>query len=315
VALNMTPECIWTLGAELGEGPAWSAASHSLWFVDIKGRKVHRHRPGANGGQSWEMPDQPGFALPSSGGQLLVGMPGGLHRFDPRTGQLELLLSLEHDRPRNRLNDGCVDSAGRLWFGSMDDGEVHPTGALYSWHGGALSRHDDGIRITNGPAVSPDGRTLYHTDTLWRQVHAFDLAFDGFPRRKRVLLAFDAEHGWPDGSSIDSEGCLWIAFFGGSCVRRYSPDGRLLGTVRLPCANVTKLAFGGADLRTAYVTTARKGLTAAELAAQPLAGGLFAFNSPVAGLAPTEFEFGDGSHASPAPLATDGFAQQSARSV
>jgi sugar lactone lactonase YvrE len=96
---------------------------------------------------------------------------------------------------------------------------------------------------------------------------------------KRLYLKFDARHGWPDGSTLDAEGCLWVAFFGGWCVRQYSPDGLLLQEVRLPCANVTKVAFGGPDLRTAYVTTARKGLDAGALAAQPLAGSLFAFDA------------------------------------
>ena len=289
--MTLRPDCVWNLAAELGEGPAWSHSTQSLWFVDIKRRKVHCYTPGQTEGKSWDTPDQPGFALPASGGQLVLGMPGGLHRFDPRTGDIERLLTVEQDRPGNRLNDACLDATGRLWFGSMDDDETRPTGALYAWQGGVLSRHDDGICITNGPAVSPDGRTLYHTDTLGRAVHAFDIGDGGTLHDKRVFIKFGASHGWPDGTCVDAEGCLWIAFFGGWCVRRYAPDGRLLTIVPLPCANVTKLAFGGPDLRTAYITTARKGLSAACFATQPLAGGLFAFESPVAALPPNEFRF------------------------
>lgn len=289
--MTMQPDCVWPVAAELGEGPAWSASAGCLWFVDIKGRQLHRHVPGQAGGRSFAMPDQPGFALPAAGGELLVGMPGALHRFDPSSGSLARLLALEADRPGNRLNDAFVDPRGRLWFGSMDDAETSPSGALYAWEHGRLRQHDDGICITNGPATSPDGRTLYHTDTLARRVHAFELSDEGETRDKRLLLQFDASHGWPDGTSVDADGCLWVAFFAGWAVRRYSPEGRLLATVRLPCANVTKLAFGGPGLRTAYLTTARKGLDAQQLAAQPLAGGLFAFEAPVAGLAPTEFTF------------------------
>lgn len=288
--MKITPDCVWALGAELGEGPAWSPSDQSLWFVDIKGRMVHCYAPETNQRKSWTMPDQPGFALPASGGSLIVGMPGALHKFDPQTGQIGLLVTLEADRPGNRLNDAHVDRTGRLWFGSMDDGETRPSGALYCWQGGAITRHDDGICITNGPAVSPDGHTLYHTDTLAREIHAFELAEYGATLRKRLFLRFAPDLGWPDGTSIDGDGCLWVAFFGGWAVRRYAPDGRLLATVKLPCANVTKLAFGGTDLRTAYVTTARKGLNARELAEQPLAGGLFAFAAPVVGLTPTELD-------------------------
>ena len=289
--MNQTPECVWPVAATLGEGPVWSTREQCLWFVDIKRHELHRHTPGTADGQTWTLPGQAGFALPSSTGELLIGLPGELRRFDPRTGLSRSVLQLEVDRPGNRLNDAHIDAAGRLWFGSMDDQEAAASGALYGWHQGRLRRHDDGICITNGPVVSPDGRTLYHTDTVAREVHAFDLAADGTTSRKRLFLRFGDEPGWPDGSSVDSEGCLWVAFFGGWAVRRYAPDGRPLATVALPCANVTKLAFGGPDLRTAFITTARKGLSADELAAQPLAGGLFAFSTPAPGLPATEWTF------------------------
>jgi sugar lactone lactonase YvrE len=120
---------VWALGAELGEGPAWSVGGGALWFVDIKKRHMHRYVPGEQGGRTWDMPDQPGFALPISGRGLVVGMPGGLHRFDPVSGQLQQLVAIEPDRPGNRLNDAHVDAAGRLWFGSMDDAEKEPTAA------------------------------------------------------------------------------------------------------------------------------------------------------------------------------------------
>ena len=281
-------DCVWPLGATLGEGPVWHVASQTLWFTDIKGRQLHAWHPASAQGRSHAAPDQPGFAQPMAQGAWLVGLPGGLHRLDPASGQWQLLARIEADRPGNRLNDATVGPDGTLWFGSMDDAEQAACGALYSWRAGVLRRHDDHIPITNGPVVTPDGRTLYHTDTVNREIHAFDLAADGSTSGKRLFLRFDGRHGWPDGSTVDAEGCLWVAFFGGWGVRRYAPDGSLLMTVDLPCSNVTKLAFGGPDLRTAYVTTARKGLDEAALAAQPLAGGLFAFTAPVAGLPSTE---------------------------
>jgi sugar lactone lactonase YvrE len=147
-----------------------------------------------------------------------------------------------------------------------------------------VRRVDDGYCITNGPAVSPEGRTLYHVDTLQRVIYAFDLTDTGKLDGKRVFTTIEPGSGYPDGLSVDAEGAVWIALYGGWGLRRYSPRGELIGAVRLPCENVTKAAFGGADRRTLYITTARQGLSAAELAAQPLAGGLFALRVDAPGL-------------------------------
>ncbi|RZJ42277.1 MAG: SMP-30/gluconolactonase/LRE family protein, partial [Brevundimonas sp.] len=168
------PELIWDVQAELGEGPVWVASDRAVWFVDIKGRKLHRYGVDDDSRTSWNTPDQTGFALPADDGSLICGVRGGLHRFDPATGQFTLIVAVEEDRPQNRLNDGFVAPDGSLWFGSMDDSEEQKTGALYRWADGELTRHDDGYGVTNGPALSPDGRTLYHHDTLDKTVYAFD---------------------------------------------------------------------------------------------------------------------------------------------
>jgi len=279
-------DCVWPLGATLGEGPVWHVASQTLWFTDIKGRQLHAWHPASAQGRSHAAPDQPGFAQPMAQGAWLVGLPGGLHRLDPASGQWQLLARIEADRPGNRLNDATVGPDGTLWFGSMDDAEQAACGALYSWRAGVLRRHDDHIPITNGPVVTPDGRTLYHTETLARRVMAFDVQPDGSLHNKRLHLDLSGIQGYPDGSTLDAEGCLWVAFFGGGAVQRFAPDGRLLQRVALPCSNVTKLAFGGSDGCTAFITTARLHLSAEQLAAQPLAGGLFAFHAAVAGQVP-----------------------------
>jgi sugar lactone lactonase YvrE len=289
----MQPECLWPLKAELGEGPVWCPREQVLWFTDIKQRRLHRFDPATGAGRSFVAPDQPGFALPARGGGLIVGMPGGLHHFDPQENAYRRIVEIEADRPGNRLNDACVDSRGRLWFGSMDDAEVRSSGALYRWDGaGPPSRHDDHIVITNGPALSPDGRTLYHTDTLQRLIHAFDLDDDGRLHRKRTLIRIEADAGHPDGSVVDAQGCLWVALWGGWGVRRYSPQGELLDFLRFPCANVTKIAFGGSDLRTVYATSARKGLSPAQRLVQPQAGALFFFRSDTPGQPATAAAWG-----------------------
>lgn len=289
----MLPECLWPLHAELGEGPVWCARERALWFTDIKNRRLHRYHPESRQTGTYIAPGQPGFALPARGGGLVVGMPGGLHHFDPLLVRFSTILQLEADRPGNRLNDAAADARGHLWFGSMDDAENAPSGALYRWNGADHpQRLDDGIVITNGPALSPDGHTLYHTDTLQRVIHAFDVQPDGVLSGKRVLIRIEPEAGYPDGTVVDADGCLWVALWGGWGVRRYSPQGKLLHFVQFPCANVTKVAFGGGDLRTVYATTARKGLSLAELAGQPLAGGLFAFRADTPGQAHTPVAYG-----------------------
>ena len=281
---TMTPECVLKSACELGEGPVWRADDKAVWFVDIKGLRIHRYEPESGAAFSWQAPAQPGFIAPTEDGGWIAGLKTGLHRFDPKSGRFELMTAVEDAGLNNRLNDGAVDGRGRLWFGSMHDGETALSGALYRLDPGGLRRLDDGYCITNGPATSPDGRTLYHTDTLKKVIYAFDLAPDGGLSNKRALVQIEDGAGHPDGSVVDAEGCLWTALFGGWGVRRYSPKGELLTFVRFPCANITKIALGGPDLKTAYATTAWKGMSAAERAAQPLAGGLFRFEVDTPGL-------------------------------
>jgi D-xylonolactonase len=191
---------------------------------------------------------------------------------------------VDAELPSNRLNDGHVDAAGRLWFGTMDDDQRQPSGSLYRLSGNHLQRMDSGYVITNGPAMSPDGRILYHVDTLQRLMYAFDVDASGELANKRVFLTITEPGVCPDGPVVDSQGNIWLALFGGWGVRCYSPDGQLLQTIALPVAQCTKVAFGGADLRTLYITTASVGLDDAQRAQQPLAGGLFRTRVAVPGL-------------------------------
>jgi D-xylonolactonase len=284
----MTPllgnaRCVWDVRATLGEGPVWSTEGRAIWFVDIKQRCIHRFDTESQQSRTWNAPAQIGFVAPIDQQNLIAGLQSGLHRFDSQSGAFTLLREVEPSLPTNRLNDSYVDARGRLWFGSMDDGERETSGALYRFDKDGLARLDHGVCITNGPCVSPDGCTFYHTDTINRVTYAYDLHDDGSLTNKRVFTRFEASEGNPDGSVIDSEGCIWTAMWGGWGLLRLSPQGERIGKIALPCSNVTKAAFGGHDLKTLYVTTARKGLTDAELANQPLAGGLFAVEVSVAG--------------------------------
>jgi len=279
--------CVWKNAAELGEGPVWSTSDDALWFVDIKGRRVLRFDPKTKTRQSFQAPDQVSFILQETDDSFIAGLPGRLARFIPATGAFDLVVALESDLPRNRLNDACIDPAGRLWFGTMDDQETDPSGVLYCWHGiGAPVPHDQGFVISNGLAHSPDGRSLYHTDTVQRTIYRFDAAAEGSIFNKQVFIEIEEGAGFPDGTAVDADGCLWVALWNGWAVRRYSPRAELLETVKLPCANVTKLAFGGDSLKTAFITTAQAGLSRKELGAQALAGSIFAFETEVSGLPP-----------------------------
>jgi D-xylonolactonase len=286
------PVCLWAVGAELGEGPLWHAATRTVYFVDIKGRQVLCCSEDGTLRRSWTAHQQIGFIVPVAGGGFVCGLEDGLYRFDPVSGEFSTLRSVEHNLPGNRFNDGYVDAHGALWFGSMDNSEERPSGSLYRLGAGrGLSVQDSGYIITNGPAVSPDGKTLYHTDTLKKQIYAFDLLPDGGVANKRSFVTIQGE-GYPDGMAVDADGCVWIALFGGARIERYSAQGALLGQVAFPCPNITKLAFGGDDLRTVFVTTARKGMSDEARARLPLAGGLFSFRVETPGLAQHEFSIG-----------------------
>lgn len=213
-------ECIWPLAAQLAEGPIWSAQEQAVWFVDIKGRRIHRYREPSGELRSWDAPQEIGFIVPVCDASFIAGLRTGLHRFDPQTGSFELLTRIDSDRPGNRLNDACVDHAGRLWFGSIDNAEERVTGALYRFDMEGLRRCDDGYVITNGPAVCPAGRTLYHIDTLQRVIYAFDLDRTGSVTNRRVFARIDVADAYPDGPVVDASGCIWVGLFGGWGLQR-----------------------------------------------------------------------------------------------
>jgi len=277
-------ECVWDLGALLGEGPVWH--DEALWFVDIKRHRVHRLTPATGEKHQWDAPEQVCWVVPAEGGRWLAGLQSGVAWFDPAEGSFTRWLDPEPDLPGNRLNDATVDARGRLWFGTMDDAEKANSGRVYRLR-------DDGravaagprCPITNGPAVSPDGALLYPVDTHAGHIWRYRIADDGTLEDGEVLITVDPADGHPDGAICDAEGCIWVALYGGWGVRRYSPAGELLAYVALPVSDVTKIALGGPDLRTAYATTASKDVDAATRAEQPLAGGVFAFRVDTPGVA------------------------------
>lgn len=281
-------ECVWPVGAVLGEGPCWSAVDGTLWFVDIKGHRIHAFSE-AGEKRSVVTPEFSAFVFRHSHGGMLCGLRSGLYRFDSSSGSFSLIKKVIEPHTSNRLNDGYVDARGRLWFGTMDNDERAPAGALYRFAGDRLERMDDGYVITNGPAMSPDGRVLYHVDTLRRCLYAFDVDARGALSNKRIFATVEEPDVYPDGPAVDSAGNIWVAMFGGWGVRCYSPQGQRLRGIDLPVAQCTKVAFGGVDLKTLYITTASVGLSDEQRLLQPLAGGLFRARVEVPGLPTYEF--------------------------
>lgn len=281
--------CVADVHAVLGEGPVWVGREAALYWVDIKGRKIFRlDDKGAL--DQWATPVRVGSLAPRAGGGFIAGTDQGFAAFDPATGRLDLLFHPEADLPDNRFNDGKVDRHGRFWAGTMDDTEKAATGTLYrvgpDLRASAIDRD---YRVTNGPAFSPSGDVMYHNDSARQVTYAFDLDGDGHASNRRVLATYGADDGYPDGMTVDAEACLWIAFWDGWCVRRYSPAGECLRTIELPVARPTSCAFGGRALDRLYVSSASIGLDEAALAVQPQAGGLFMASPGVRGIADIPF--------------------------
>jgi len=270
----------------LGEGPSWSAARNSLFWVDIMAPALRSLDLETGAVRSWTMPERIGWAIERQGrDDLIVGLKSGFAALglDPFT--LDPIGDPEPDRPHNRLNDAKVDAQGRIWAGTKDDRDEQPTGALYrldpdlTW-----SRQDDGYTVTNGPAFDPGGHILYHTDSGRRTVHAFDLAADGSLSAKRVFLRFEEEWGYPDGMTTDAEGGLWIAHWGGGRISRFHSDGHFDRQIMLPATNITSIAFAGQGLDRMFVTSA-----ALDSAQGPHDGALFEVFAGAVGLPSPRF--------------------------
>lgn len=281
--------CVWDAKATLGEGPCWVAREQAIYWVDIKECLLHRLCAVTDQRRSWHIPQQITALAPRRNGGFIATLRNGFALLEipqlEETVHIKLLGNPDTEKPGNRFNDGKVDSKGRFWAGSMDDAESKPTGVLYRLDGDCCwQKMDEQYVITNGPAFSPDGRTLYHTDTLARTIYAFDLSDDGRIGNKRLFFKFDDGSGYPDGMTVDEEGCLWVCHFFGWGISRVSPKGNIVGRIQLPVSNITSCTFAGDRMETLYITTARKGLTPAQLGKQPLAGGLFRFEPKVRGL-------------------------------
>lgn len=287
----MVVDCVVESRDTLGEVPLWCPKDELLYWIDVRRPSLQAYRPKDGSVRTWPLPEVVGsFCLRGSGGVVLA-MKSGLYSYDLDVRRLERVVDPEPTLPNNRLNDGKCDRQGRFWVGSMNDGDRIPTGTLYAVDAGWQCRPTlRGLTIPNSLAWSPDGRTMYFSDTPTLRIMAYDYDPDsGTATRERLFADLSKHPGRPDGSTVDADGCLWNAEVRGSRVVRYTPAGRVDRVVPLPVSGVTSCAFGGTDLRTLYITTARQRLSKAELAAEPLAGALFAVDVGVPGIPETPF--------------------------
>lgn len=273
----------------LGEGPTW--CGDRLLHVDILGGKVHALNPVTR--ERWSLPVDGGevsAAVPRADGGIVIAIEHELISFD-RDGNRETLAIVEDHLPTNRFNDCRCDRAGRLWAGTMSRERVPGTAALYCLEaGGPIRRVIAETTLSNGIGWSPDWDRMYFIDSTTQRIDVleFDVATGGVADR-RTLANVEERDGMPDGLAVDADGGVWVCLFRGGSVRRYEPDGSLSDVISLPVTDPTCPAFGGPDLRTLYITTARHRLSPKEQKREPLAGMVLSFDAGVAGMPTPRF--------------------------
>ena len=274
--------------AKLGEGPVWDPGAAALRWVDILPGLVHRLDPATGEDTSFEVGEPVGTVAVRRDGGLVLATESGISTCAEDGSDLTRLHEIATDPAGGRFNDGKADRWGRFWAGTMLE-DTDGAGALYRLDpDGSLHTVLTGVSVSNGIGWSPDGTTMYYVDTRTGGVDAFDHDPDtGAVSGRRRLV--DVERGWPDGLTVGAERNLWVALWDVWAVRRYTPDGRLTDTVELAAQRVTSCAFGGAELSTLYVTSARTGLSEENLLRQPFAGSVFAVEAGVPGQAPGEW--------------------------
>lgn len=274
----MRAEVICEVKSELGEGPIWDAPRGLICWVDILNGLIHEWSPEKKTHHTLKVGQMIGAMAVCTDGNYVAAMKNGFGFIDRKTGEVDLITDPEKNLPKNRFNDGKCDPSGRFWAGTMPLSEDMDTGSLYILNSDrSVERKADKITISNGLAWSLDKRQFYYIDTPTLKVvrYGYDSGTGNIGNRE-TIIRIPREAGFPDGMTIDDEGMLWIAHWGGWQVTRWDPvTGRQLTSFKLPISNVTSCTFGGDTLEDLYITSARKGLNESELREQPLAGSLF----------------------------------------
>jgi sugar lactone lactonase YvrE len=284
-------ELVLDVKADLGEGPLWDDRAGQLVWVDIMAGRVNLFDPLTGENRSIDVGVPVGAAALRESGGLVLAVQDGFAALDTETGKLSQLSGFPGAAADIRMNDAKCDSLGRMWAGTMAFDLHDGAGALYRFNpDGGVTTMLTGITCSNGTDWSPDGKLMYYVDSMTRRIDCFDFdAAAGAISGRRTFVEIEPKDGVPDGLTVDSEGNVWAAIWGGRCVRCYSPDARLLGSVAVPSSQSSCCVFGGKDLDELYITSARTGLPEEELAKQPLAGGLFMCRPGVKGVPANRF--------------------------
>lgn len=264
---------------QLGEGPQWLPDSKQLLWVDIEGKAVHLYNHVTKQQRAIQVDQRIGAVIPAKDGNLICALEDGIYKLHMATEQLTRLTELEAELPDNRCNDGKCDASGRLWIGTMPMRGEPWKGSFYSYSdNGELKQHLTDIGCSNGLDWSLDGRTMYYIDTPTKRVDQLDFDIEtGQISNRRPLIHIPEGKGSPDGMCVDSEGYLWIAHWGGSCLTCWDPATEQCVTeIAMPVSQVTSCCFGGDNLDILFVTSARVGLSEERLKQEPLAGSVFA---------------------------------------
>lgn len=279
-------ELVLDVKAEVGEGPTWDADKGALIWVDITRNLVHLYDPESGQDRTIDVGQHVGAAVPRASGGLALALFGGFGGFAWDGGEVEAIAPVEADVPANRMNDGKCDAVGRFWAGTMDYDLTPNAAALYRLDPDhSVTKVLDEVTLSNGLGWSPDGSTMYYIDSTTYAVDAFDFDVEsGTITSRRRIVEIAEEAGMPDGMTVDAEGFIWVALWGGWAVRRYSPAGELDAVVNLRVGQITSCAFGGPDLHDLYITSAVFGLSEDHLRDQPHAGGLFRCRPGIKGL-------------------------------
>jgi sugar lactone lactonase YvrE len=289
---NLEAELVLDQRCELGEGPIWDAAAAELVWVDIVGRSILRYRPADGAVSTLSTPSDVGSVAVRAGGGYVAALADGFWTVGPGSDDWTRLAPVDADRPDRRFNDGKCDPAGRFLAGTMGYEKRPGMGALYRLDpDGTVERLLDDVTISNGLAWSEDGLTFYYIDTPTRRVDAsdYDPVTGRLAGRRPWIVLPDDEPGSPDGMTIDTDGGLWVALWGGWAVHRYDRAGRLDTIVGLPVSHVTSCTFGGATLEDLYITSAWSERTDEQRAAEPHAGSVFRVRPGFRGYPPVEF--------------------------
>lgn len=284
--MNQTARLLIDSQCALGEGPIWHAGRQQLFFLDINEQTLFAVTTAGEIVDSWLFNETVAALAVVDDHALVLATDTGLKEFDLATGGMNRINEIEADKPDTRTNDSRVHPSGAFWIGTLSrSNEEAPLGAVYHYRAGVLTTLKSGVSIPNATCFSPDGRTAYWTDTPTKKILKVETdPATGLPVGEWSLFADVSEgRGYPDGAVVDSEGYLWNAKWGGSCVVRHAPDGSIDRIIEVPVSQVTCPAFGGPDLKTMFITTANKNMSAEQLAAEKVAGGLFVIEVDVAG--------------------------------